>query len=180
MEFMGLSMNIWAVGFRTKREIFEWVGTSRFFNPNTFKSEGEGSKRVKPERKMYAEFVQWIMEGRADAAGDAGALNIKRSEWRLAARDEALVFFHQKETFDAMARERDQRSLLKQVFSGSKVRDLAGLGEYWKGVKMIMDEIRHRVGGDEGVLKVYEQEGEEGVKRLVLLAKEDLSLGRAE
>jgi hypothetical protein len=32
----------------------------KHFNPRFFRSIGPGVKRVKPERKMYGEFVTWI------------------------------------------------------------------------------------------------------------------------
>lgn len=55
-----------------------------------------------------------------------------------------------------------------------------GLGEYWKGVKMVMDRVRKQLDGDEGVLRVFDEEGEEGVKRVVMRAMEELGLVSAE
>lgn len=122
---------------------------------------------------MYAEFVQW--------AGETAALVVekqgKRTEEQFRElRDLALVHFNKKDVFDTLAREREQRVGLKQAWSGSRVRDWAELGNYWKGVKLIMDAVRERLGGDEGVAKLYQREGEDGIKRVVLEEKKHLSI----
>ncbi|KAG6909300.1 hypothetical protein DXG01_001244 [Tephrocybe rancida] len=180
LKFMGWSMDAWKSGFQTKREAFEWAGSTKFFNPAMFRSHGEGFTKVKAERKMYAEFVAWAKEKNALAAPVADGSLVKRTEEeRQAFRDAALVHFNKKDHFDALARERDQRATLKHVFNGFSVRDWAELGDYWKGVKLIMDAVRERFGGDEGVLRLYGEEGEEGVKRVVLEEKKRLSLASA-
>ncbi|KAG6841253.1 hypothetical protein C0991_000393 [Blastosporella zonata] len=174
LKFMGWSMDAWKAGFGTKREIFEWAGATKFFNPALFRSHGEGFTKVKADRKMYAEFVLWAEE--KNAIQITGENSTKRRRDHQALRDAALIYFNKKGLFDALARERDQRATLKRVFSGSQVRDWTELGDYWKGVKLIMDAVRERLGGDEGVLKLYDVEGEDGVKRVVLEEKERLSL----
>ncbi|KAF9464180.1 hypothetical protein BDZ94DRAFT_1257197 [Collybia nuda] len=175
-EFMGLSMTEWKAGFGSKREVFEWAGASRLFVASQFRSEGEGFKRVKPERRMYAEFIQWAME-RTAVQTSAGVSSEKQEERQRGIRDEALRYFGKKEEFDSLARERSQRIQLKQTFTGSKIRDWTDLGEYWKGVKLIMDTVRLRVGGEEGVLRILDGEGEEGLKRVVLEVKDELRIG---
>ncbi|KAG6845604.1 hypothetical protein H0H87_006657 [Tephrocybe sp. NHM501043] len=179
MNFMGWSMDAWKAGFRTKREVFEWAGSTRFFNLAMFRSHGEGFTKVKAERKMYAEFVQWVEEQTLAIPSPAEGKN-KREENRQVFRDAALVYFNKKGLYEALTREREDRAALKQVFSGSQVRDWAELGNYWKGVKLIMDAVRERLGGDEGVLRLYEDEGEEGVKRVVLEEKGRLSIASSE
>ncbi|RDB14556.1 hypothetical protein Hypma_016242 [Hypsizygus marmoreus] len=182
LPFMGLSMPAWRAGFATQRAVFEWAGTSRFFDPTRFRAEGEGFSKVKPERKMYAEFVQWAMAQAAAMKRVAEQKEESREErevrrMRPRLRDEALVYFGKKEEFEREEREREARVRLKEMFSGSRVRDWADMGEYWKGVKMIMDGVRERVGGDEGVLRVLDEEGKEGIRKIVLEVKEELGLG---
>lgn len=172
-------METWKAGFKTRREVFEWAGSSRFFNPTRFRPHGEGIRKVKAERKMYAEFVEWAME-KAVAAASSGDTVPESTEMRqereLKLRNEALVYFKRKEVFDATVRERFLRARVKEVFRGSTVRDWTDLGEHWKGVKIVMDGVRERVGGEEGVMRILEAEGEEGVKKLVLGVKEQLSV----
>lgn len=66
---------------------------------------------------------------------------------------------------------------MKEVWNGKKVMAWTGFPpEYWKGVKMVMDRVRQTVQGDEGVLAIFELEGEAGLQRLVSQAKADLGL----
>lgn len=179
MEYMRLEMATWKAGFKTKREVFEWAGSSRFFNPNKFRSHGDGIRKVKPERKMYAEFVEWAKE-RAASTAFSGIEAVQESdenkeERELKFRDATLIHFKQKEAFDTVTRERFFRARVKEVFRGSKVRDWTNLGDHWKDVKILMDTVRDRVGGEEGIMKILETEGEDGVKKIVLDVKEEVS-----
>ncbi|KAJ7475721.1 hypothetical protein FB451DRAFT_254437 [Mycena latifolia] len=174
MEYMGLSMKQWKDGFQTKQQVFEWVGTSSLFDPARFRTEGQGIKKVKPERTMYAEFVQWAKEqnqhlGDSNSAS-RGCLN---KEEQI---QHALKYFGKKEQFDALAREDSEKARIKESFSGSKVRSWTGFSEgQWKDLKATMDQVRAWVGGEQGILKILDEEGEEGIKKLVLRAKEMLA-----
>jgi len=65
---------------------------------------------------------------------------------------------------------------LKESFSGSRVRDWTELGEYWKGVKLVMDEVRVRLGGEEGIVDLLDRHGEDELRKVVLQAKADLGI----
>ena len=179
MEYMRLEMATWKAGFKTKREVFEWAGSSRFFNPNKFRFHGDGIRKVKPERKMYAEFVEWAKE-RAASTAFSGIEAVQESdemkeEQELKFRDATLIHFKQKDALDTVTREWFFRARVKEVFRGSKVRDWTNLGDHWKGVKIVMDTVRDRVGGEEGIMRILETEGEDGVKKIVLDVKEEVS-----
>jgi len=174
---MGWPMDAWIAGFRTKRDVFKWAGCSPFFNPKKFRTHGEGFTKVKEERKMYKEFVEWASEKAAASPLTKGDDESKVTEEQWPAfRDRTLVYFNKKEVFEAINGERTRRAHLKQIFNGTRVRDWTELGEHWKGVKLIMDWVREKYGGDDGVLRLYDGEGEQAVKRVVLEAKEQLGL----
>lgn len=84
------------------------------------------------------------------------------------------MYFGKKETLEDLARARTHRTKLKKVWSGHVVRDWAELGEYWMGVKVIMDAVRERLGGDEGILKTINADGEGHVKSIVLEIRDKL------
>ncbi|KAF8073591.1 hypothetical protein FPV67DRAFT_1376021, partial [Lyophyllum atratum] len=177
-KFMGWSMDAWKAGFRTKRDVFEWAGSSRFFHPDNFRTHGDGIRKVKAARTMYGEFVEWASDRAAlgpptETVTDSKLT--KEEEW-LTFRDQTLAYFDKKEEFEALTHERTHRARSKEVFNGTKVRDWADLGEHWMAVKLIMDTVREKYGGEAGVLKLYDEEGEQGVKRIVLEAKEQLEL----
>ncbi|KAF7375035.1 hypothetical protein MSAN_00389600 [Mycena sanguinolenta] len=174
MQYIGLSMSRWEAGFQTKREIFEWVATSSLFDPARFKTEGQGIKKVKPERKMYAQFVEWVKEQQQhETGGDAGTRGMEKEEQI----QHALKYFGKKEEWDVIEREVTDKARLKEGFSGTKVREWARLPvEQWKDLKNIMDEVRASVGGEPGILKILNEQGEEGIKEQVLWAKEKLGV----
>jgi len=121
---------------------------------------------------MYAEFVRWV-----ETRPPTTSLYLRsREEKQRQIREEALIFFNKKEEFEGLARDRQNRSRLKEVFSGSRVRDWAELGEYWKGVKLIMDEVRTRMGGEEAILEFLNKNSEEDLKNIVLQVKDDLNI----
>ncbi|KAJ7227075.1 hypothetical protein GGX14DRAFT_628086 [Mycena pura] len=179
MHYMGLSMERWNAGFETKLQIFEWVRTSSFFDPTTFKTQGQGIKKVKPERKMYAQFVEWAKGQKQNISVSEDAQEALRIADKEAQIQHALVYFGKKEEFDALAREDTQKVRLKEGFNGTKVRAWTGLPvEQWKDLKLIMDEVRCWLGGEAGILKILEEQGdsEEVLKNTVLRAKEKLGI----
>jgi hypothetical protein len=173
MPFFGLSLDTWEQGFTTKLQVFEWVVTSRFFDPTYFKTKGEGIRKVKHDRKMYAEFAFWV-ESRAE--GTARESTPRKEKTEIVA--EALVYFNKKEEFEELARSRLNRARMKEGFNGCKVNEWAGMGSHWRGVKLIMDRVRMRLGGDEEVTKLLKERGEEELKELVLEVKDELGLGK--
>ena len=125
---------------------------------------------------MYAEFVEWVIVQRR-----AHEL-VQESRPRKENTDlinEALVYFGRKEAFDELTRSRTTRARFKTAFNGQKVTEWAGLDQKdqnWQALKLIMDGIRQRLGGDDDILSFWEQNGEEGLKRMTLEVKAELGL----
>jgi hypothetical protein len=180
-QFLGLSMDIYDKGFTTKREVFLWVASCRYFDPSLFRTKGEGIKKVKDDRLMYAEFVKWVEESWLQPAGPTEKKNLAfaRQEKSAKVREEALLFFGKKDTFEALARQRFSKQMFKESFNGSRVRDWAELGGNWKAVKSIMTGVRQMFGGDEGVLAFVVSHTQDELKALVLQVKIDLDLNLA-
>ncbi|KAK0188012.1 hypothetical protein F5146DRAFT_1141468 [Armillaria mellea] len=161
-DFIGCDMQRYDQGFTTKRALFEWIATSRFFVPRMFgRSDADGSK-VKQERKMYWEFVAWA---RSQPDNESSAESPADRQDRI--REEALAPF---------------RQTLKAAFNGKIVAEWAEMGTHWGGVKTIMDRVREQCGGgNEHVLKMLDNEenGEEKLIQMVIQAREDLGLVKA-
>lgn len=172
-QFMGLSYDAYQQGFNTNHDIFEWASSTKFFDSTRFRSTGTGIPKVKPVRTMYTEFVEWISR-RPPRSGLYAELSHAEKAQRI--REDALIFFNKKDEFDALARLRLCRLRLKETFSGIQVRDWTEMGNYWKGVKLIMDEVRERLGGDQGVSDYLEAHSEEGLKAFVIQVQHDLGL----
>jgi len=122
---------------------------------------------------MYAEFVKWVEATRTPT----NSLDLpSREERQKQIQQEALVFFNKKEEFETLARDRQNRLRLKEIFSGSRVRDWAELGEHWRGVKLIMDEVRVQMGGEEAILEFLDKNSEGDLKQVVLQVKDKLGI----
>jgi hypothetical protein len=177
MRFFGLSLGTYNAGFKTKQAIFEWVATSRLFDVKHLRSQGPGIKKVKPDRRMYAEFVEWVEKQRNTSESGSGQSHEPVLEgMQTNVRAEALVFFKKKKAFEALALERSNKIWLKNVFSEHSVRDWADMGGYRVGVKLIMDEVKVRLGGAEGILIFLEKKGRQGLKDFVLQVKDELGI----
>ncbi|KAF7327843.1 hypothetical protein MKEN_00364100 [Mycena kentingensis (nom. inval.)] len=167
IAYMGLSMERWRAGFATKREVFEWVATSTFFDPTTFRAESHGIKKVKPGRKMYAEFAVWAVAQRDDMS--MGAARARTLMSREARREHALRRFGKWDEYERIRREDAHRELIKTSWNGTKVREWTGIPVHcWQDVKRLMTEVRAELGGDEGIVLLLEAEGEDALKAAVL------------
>ncbi|TFK40775.1 hypothetical protein BDQ12DRAFT_680008 [Crucibulum laeve] len=175
LPFLGLSKADHEEGFQTKREIFEWVSKLKYFDLSTFRSEGPGITKVKAERKMYAQFVDWVKEKQLAMGVSTPTEGSSHSERRQQMKDDALAFFHKQEDYDTRMRELSQfataqsvRARLKERFTGNTIQEWIGLPGHWRRTKQIMDALRLQVGGEEGILDILEQDGEDELKKLVL------------
>ncbi|KAG6872092.1 hypothetical protein C0992_009870 [Termitomyces sp. T32_za158] len=126
---------------------------------------------------MYAEFAQWVTE--KSAAIPLETENGATSEERqLAFREQVLVHFNKKQEYDMMVCKQKERTRLKGVFNGSIVRQWTNLGEDWKTLKLVMDIVREELGDDRGILKLYYELGESGIRNFVLKVQERLAFGK--
>ena len=122
---------------------------------------------------MYAHFVEWVHRSPSSlsVSPSHNERSFALSDKLAQVREEALIFFGKKQAFEGIVKERLDRQQIKEVFSGSCVRDWADLGNNWKGVKFIMDKIRQKLGGNDGVLEFFGKHGEDGLRQLVLQVK---------
>lgn len=172
-KFYDLPLGPFYEGFETKHDIFEWAASIRYFDSSRFQATGPGFTKVKPERTMYAEFVEWV-ESTKPRSHPYNQLPRQEKIDRI--REDALVFFNKKKDFEDLAKSRTDKARLKDVFSGSRVRDWTGLGGYWTGVKAIMDEVRNRMGSEQGILEFLEDHTEDDLKAVVLQVQSDLGI----
>ncbi|KAJ7600533.1 hypothetical protein C8J56DRAFT_1073703 [Mycena floridula] len=169
-DFFGLSMTKRRAGFQSKLEIFKWVGSSRLFDPLSFKSSGEGITKVKADRRMYAEFVQWANEQAVHKLENDASVARDR-EMKSRVREEALVRFNKKEEHDEVHRIANVKARLKEVWNGRRVGEMIEMPERWKSIKIVMDSVRSEPGWEHKLLESYDELGDEGLKRIVLAAK---------
>ncbi|KAF9646700.1 hypothetical protein BDM02DRAFT_3254913 [Thelephora ganbajun] len=169
-EFFGLARGVHEQGFTTAQEVFDWVTTSRFFNPHRLLPAMKNLK-FKGERKMHNEFLDHlrslISSGESQNPLDVHAI-----------QDEALALFCKREEFDNAVREKYLCRKVKEVFRGSLVKEWTGLS-YWGDVKVVTDAMRVRVlDGIDAADKDWREEmvklGDEERMALALRLKEEL------
>lgn len=167
-DFFGWSMEEWKQGFDTQLACYEWAIKNKFFDSSHFRP---GAKKRKPGRTMYFGFIEW-----------AGNLSQSPNNYTRAAgaipdaKETSLDFFDKRAVYEERREEQRHREFLKNVFSGHRVRDWAGLGNNWFGVKKIMDAVRERFGGEHNVRKFALEEGEESLRKVVLEVQAELGI----
>jgi len=169
-EFFGLPHDVHERGFTTAQEVFDWVTTSRFFNPHRLLPATK-SVKFKGERKMLNEFFDYL-ESLIASAESKTRFDVH------AIQDEALALFGKREEFDDAVRQKYLFREAKRVLSGNLVKEWTGLS-YWADVKTVTDAMRVRVlvgidGRDgnwrEEIIKLSDEER----KALALRLKEEL------
>lgn len=129
---------------------------------------------------MYAEFNAWVVDRYQDCvADDTGHNKQLREELHRSVVKIALEHFKKTSKFESRHVRQTQREQYRSVFSGHRVRDWAEMGEHWKGVKLIMDKVRAQLGGEDGIVRFYEENGEGALKTIVLSARDEAGLAPA-
>jgi len=169
-EFFDLAHDVHERGFTTAQEVFEWVATSRFFNPHRLLPAVKNLK-FKGERKMHNEFLDYLNSLIASA-------ELKKRFDVHAIQDEVLALFGKRKEFDDAVRDKYLFREAKKIFSGSMVKEWTSLG-YWGDVKTVTDAMRVRVlDGIDGEKGDWREEmiklSDEERKALALRLKEEL------
>lgn len=167
-------MDEWEKGFETRVACYEWATKTNYFDPSHFRTRGPGIKQRKPERTMYAGFIEWAGDRTQDHVSTNGTSG--KTQVVPDAREAALDFFNKRTELEARRTEARRKELLKTWFSGSRIRDWTELGNYWPGVKKIMDGVRAKFGGDENVAKFLDKEGGEELGSVVLEVQAELDI----
>ena len=162
--FLGLDYGRFNEGFSTRLAIFEWIATSRFFQPGIFFRMGN----ILLERKMYQDFVSYV-NGRtpptshlnydkpaADPEQLVGELGIDEE----AAVEDALEYFGCRSEWYSIAESVSRRKRLKEKLNGKLVEQTTGL----KGIVIrdIIAGVKEKVSEDELLLMEQEE-----IQRLV-------------
>lgn len=151
-------------GFSTRTALYEWLASSPYIRPDMFTSANSVGK-VKPERKIYWEFVEWAQ---AQAVPIASTTSL---------REAALEHFGKREEVETFLREEAARAQYKATFNGKRVAQWAEMGEDWRRVKIIMDHVRTQCGGDEGISRMIQENSEDAEKTLVDMVRAAKDVG---
>jgi len=167
-----LSIDVWKEGFSTRRTLFEWLASSRFFFPERLAPHHIGqnsSERRRTTRDIYQAFGGFADEVAASRAEGLGSETVEsRRSLHRRIQEEALGYFGKKEEYEQIVHSNWVRMRVSKTFTGLKVAKWTNL--WGKKVSEVMKETRKRVGGDEAIAYLDEEE----VRRWVLCAYKDL------
>ncbi|KDQ62439.1 hypothetical protein JAAARDRAFT_30349 [Jaapia argillacea MUCL 33604] len=169
MPYFGLSLDTWKQGFSSQKEIFQWVETSRFFEPrrlvkaSTFETPN-AKERSLEDRGMYQSFLVHVRE----IASQQDVDTWPRLKTKAEIRDEALTYFDKKEAYERLVHDNWVKARVRATWNGNKVIEWTGL--WGLRVRELMQEVERRVGGKEGIAGM--EDGE--IKKTALEAHETL------
>ena len=133
-------MDRWEHGFSTQKEIFLWLASSRFFDPNRMLQYEEGLPRgkakAKDDRPMYQNFINFI-RSYATTAPQARPNN---------ASSEAIDFFGKRALYTVLLRIAEVKDRIA-VFTGTNVGKWTGLQGML--IQLTKEEVKRQLGGDE-------------------------------
>lgn len=102
-EFLGLHYTKWVSGFQSKQEIFDYIISSRLFNPRYFKHLAERNRK----RPMYLEFVDYVKNLSQRQTPDASTLQM-----------DAITFFEKKDEYNKIIEELEAKRISREKFNG--------------------------------------------------------------
>jgi hypothetical protein len=116
LAFLGLNFDMWGRGFETRKDIFDWILTSRFADRDRLL--GISPKHL--ERPMYQDFLRYL-EAYTPTPSSHGIFNPD------SVVEEALEHFGKKEEYEEQAKTVYERKALKQALNGRIVEEVTGL-----------------------------------------------------
>ncbi|TDL23208.1 hypothetical protein BD410DRAFT_747250 [Rickenella mellea] len=139
MPFYGLSMDTRMKGFNTQESVFEWVSTSRFYDPRRL-SDPKGRENERKRRSMYQAFLGYSRHHLNSGGFDTSKPSLIPED----IIQESLVYFDRKDEYDEIVRTNRNRRALKEKFNGTLIMEWTGL--YGKPIREVMDGMKARIG----------------------------------
>lgn len=116
---------------------------------------------------MYQEFVEWARNQPLNPRiGSEHAIR------------KALEYFNKDAEYDGLITDLEKKKRIKELWSGNKVREWTRISEQgqWRTVREVMNRVREKLAGDEGVGQLEEDE----LRRWVAQCFSELLRERAE
>ncbi|TCD65111.1 hypothetical protein EIP91_003085 [Steccherinum ochraceum] len=144
LEFLDLSYDRWKEGFTRQREVFEWISSSRFYDPSIMsraESDHQGGRKAREARGMYQNFLTYAFETKNSGAYKSSLID------KGTAVQSALQFFGKWDLYCRILRVAAVKTHANTVLSGKLVTEWTGV--QGTPVRWVMDEVKKRLGGEE-------------------------------
>lgn len=166
LDFFGLSMNDWKIGFTTKQAVFEWVASSRLYDPRRVKEPSDsGREKTLRDREMYQAYIEYTRNLLHSGSCDSNRSSLQASE----VVREAIGFFNKELEYNNIVSANRRRIALKNAFSGRHVMEWTGASGIC--VRDIMNCVRAKLSEDDII-----QMDEETLRSVTMQAKHELGI----
>lgn len=149
LDFIGLDVEKFHKGFSNMNEIFEYVATSKFFNPEIYALEtginDYKSRRRNAKRSTYSGFLKWIKENEK---------SLNRFNFKEANRKELIdKYFNSidyKNTYQGIIDDFEERINAKERIKGETLSEWTGLTHQALG--MLSSKFKSQFKNDEELI----------------------------
>jgi hypothetical protein len=121
-QYLDYSFERYQKGFNNLEEIYQFVASSKYFNPDLFAAENlnHANRTRNRKRPTYTQFLAWL-ENHPDLP------RFEYSEDKVAYQQAAVTHFRKEEEQARMLALAEQRKLQAERFNGRLVQELTGL-----------------------------------------------------
>jgi len=166
LEFFGLSFTDWKTGFDTRRAVFEWVASSRLYDPRRVKDPSNSAReKTLRDREMYQAYLEYSRDLLHSGSQHSRQTSSHPSE----VVREAIRFFNKEVEYDTIVSTNRKRIALKKAFCGRLVMEWTGVSGI--GVRDIMHHVRSNLSEDDII-----QMDQEILRSIAVQAKHDLGI----
>ena len=165
LTFLGLDPNRFARGFDTMTDVFDYVVTSPFFDPQLFLPQNRNhDKRVRDERHpLHVAFLEWL-----DKTGKVHQPSPQWTEDKRVHAERARIHFPE---FDTRMKERDEALAAERFarhtpFGGDEVQKILGLPP-GPEVGAVLRHLRRQWSTDETFRQAWEA-GDDAARQALL------------
>ncbi len=161
LPVLGYDPAVYSKGFNKLTDIFEFVASGSFFNPDLFNLEdrNHAARARDQKRKTYTEFLRWMADGRELYHYPRWA----KEAWLSYLFSQIPGF---QDTYALTMAEREAAILLKSKYNGELVREWTGLVHQQLG--KFMAAFRESHGGNQGIATLFVSLDADEVKEFVL------------
>ena len=162
LQFLGLDWMQYHNGFATANELYNYVASSKYFNPDIFLFDNQNHHNKVRDRKrpMYCNFLKWCAEQDNLTHFEFPE---NKEDWFLKIESYFPGFLAQ---LDHYKRQIDRVEHFKTLYNGALVSELTGL--VGKDLGQFMAYVREKEGDKETFMQKVFDLDQNGVKVLVL------------
>lgn len=171
LKFIGLDPEVFHKGFKNMDEIFEYVSTAKFFNPEIYALEtginDYKSRRRNAKRSTYSGFLKWIKDNE---------YRLNRFDFKNANRKDMIDDFFKNDykiTYQSMINEFDEKLKNKDRIKGENLSLWTGLTHQALG--FLSGKFKSQFENEEQLMEYVRRNTDENIKKDLIKLKETLN-----